>query len=583
MQASDLENQRRTGHRCLRFMPSLETAYRQEREANLPERARPVAASATALFLIYAILDPALLPAELAQQTVLVRLILTCPVILSVWLLSYVPISPRYFARWYAFSYVWGGLNIVLIIALARHQAFPMPYDGILLILMFGYFVMGLPFRTASAGSAIIIFSYLGMEAAFGTPSGEILLNAFFLITANLIGMVGAWLSEQRQRAHFLDRHLLELSREQAEADSAAKTHLISVASHDLRQPLNVVNLLLENLAAADLSDEQRPLVHRLRHSVSHFNGLLGSLLDISRIQENMVRPVPGPLSVNTALQQVAEAVREDAAEQGIELDVQTCAPELAVHADPHLLHRILQNLASNAIQHSGASQITLGMDAGERRHRLWVRDDGCGMSEAEQTRVFETFYRAQATQTGQQGLGLGLAITRELTDMMQGDYGVVSWEDLGSTFWISLPAATAAAAAAEPTPTLAAGPDLPPGETVLLVEDDDEARLALEQILQRWGFRVVSAANGSSARQLAGQGPFDLAIIDLHLPDISGEDLYRSLRNRQTIHCGVLITADTAQKQTYQPAECLWVMHKPIVPSRLRAVLLRLQRAEAI
>lgn len=580
MQATDLENQRRAGHRRLRFMRPLESAYRHERESALPERARPVAASAVFLFLIYALIDPLLLPEALAHQTMFVRLVLTCPVILAVWFITYLPIAPRHFARWYALAYLWGGLSVVLIIALARHQSFPMPYDGILLMLMFGYFVMGLPFRTASAGSALIIFCYLAMEVAFETPLAEILMNAFFLMTANLIGMVGAWLSEHRQRAHFLDRRLLELSREQAEADSAAKTHLISVASHDLRQPLNVVNLLLENLRAADLADDQRPLVQRLSQSVTHFNGLLGSLLDISRIQENMVRPVPDSLSVPGVMQQVADAVRTDAADQDITIEVQPCETALSVTADPHLLHRILQNLASNAVQHSGASQITLGVDAGERQHRLWVRDDGRGMSEDEQTRVFETFYRAQSTENGQPGLGLGLAITRELAGMMHGACGVVSREGLGSTFWITLPAAAATGQTAAVTAT---AQDLPPGRTVLLVEDDDDARLALEEILQRWGFRVLSAANGHTARQLVTDVPFELAIIDLHLPDISGEDLYRDLRGKQAVRCGVLITADTSQKQAFRQSERLWVMHKPIVPSRLRAVLLRLQHTETV
>ncbi|TBW58888.1 response regulator [Marinobacter halodurans] len=579
VQASELEAQRRAGHRRLRFTPTLEELYRDQRQNTLSERARPVAISAVVLFLIYAALDPFLLPAELARQTIMVRLLLTCPVILLVWALSYAPVSPGRFARWYAGAYVWGGLSVVLIIALARRQSFPLPYDGILLMLMFGYFVMGLPFRTASVGSALIIGSYIGVEAAFDTPAPDILMNAFFLLTANLIGMVGSWLSEYRQRAHFLDRHLLELSREKAEADSAAKTHLISVASHDLRQPLNVVNLLLDNLSAADLPPDQRPLVRQLSQSVTHFNGLLGSLLDISRIQENMIRPVITAVPVTTVLQQARDALQTEALEQGVSLAVEHANPTLAVQADPHLLHRVLQNLIGNALQHSNAETITLGVDAGDRQHRLWVRDDGRGMPESEQGRIFETFYRRESSAQAQPGLGLGLAITRELTGMMSGEHGVVSREGLGSTFWITLPAAPTVAA----QPAVPVSNELPAGERILLVEDDTTAREALQQILERWGFTVLSVANGTLARRLARQQAFGLAIIDLHLPDIAGDILYRELREANVVGGGVLVTADTGRKQAYDPAQRLWLMHKPIVPARLRAALIRIQNTEPV
>lgn len=579
VQASEFEAQRRAGHRRLRFTPNLEKLYRDQRQHALPERARPVAISAVALFLIYAALDPFLLPSELAHQTVAVRLLLSCPVILLIWGLSYAPVSAKRFARWYAGAYIWGGLNVVLIIALARRQAFPMPYDGILLMLMFGYFVMGLPFRTASVGSALIIGSYIGVEAAFDTPMPDILMNGFFLLTANLIGMVGAWLSEHRQRAHFLDRHLLELSREQAEADSAAKTHLISVASHDLRQPLNVINLLLDNLSATDLSADQRPLARQLSQSVTHFNGLLGSLLDISRIQENMIRPVMAPVPVATVMQQARDALDAEAVEQGVSLVVEHCNPALAVEADPHLLHRVLQNLIGNALQHSGAETITLGVDAGERQHRLWVRDDGRGMPEREQTRIFETFYRRDTDNQAQPGLGLGLAITRELTAMMRGEHGVVSCEGLGSTFWVTLPAAQAITT----QPAAAMPIELPAGDRILLVEDDDTAREALQQILERWGFAVLSVATGALARHLARQQAFGLAIIDLHLPDIAGDELFRELLAANAVGGGILITADTGRKQAYDPEQRLWLMHKPIVPARLRAALIRIQHTEAV
>tara|TARA_R100001440_G_scaffold24211_9_gene39410 strand:+ start:1221 stop:3020 length:1800 start_codon:yes stop_codon:yes gene_type:complete len=585
---SEFEAQRATGHRWLRFDPAIETCYRHEREAALPERARPVAASALFLFLVYALLDPAFLPPSLAWQTIAMRLLFTCPMIGFVWALTYLPprtgpkpprlsITPAHFARWYALSYLWGGLSVVLIIALARNQQYPMPYDGILLMLMFGYFLMGLPFRTASIGSALIIAAYLLVEVIYQTPPRVIGVNMFFVMTANLIGMVGAWLREHQQRAHFIDRQLLELSRQKAETDSAEKTHLISVASHDLRQPLNVINLLLENLSATRLGNDQAPMVDRLQRSVSHFNGLLGSLLDISRIQENMVRPLPETIIANDALQQMAETCFAVAQRAGITLRAAPSREPVTVQADPHLLHRILQNLVVNAIQHSHGKEVTLGISPGDRHHRLWVKDDGCGLDETTQHRIFDTFYRADSTDNSDPGLGLGLAITRELTQLMSGHYGITSAKGEGSLFWIELPAGRLPD---QPTITTRAPEHSQHLQQLLLVEDDRDSRQGMAAMLRRWGYQVAEADSAEAARALVASETFDLMISDLHLPAESGHELYASLRSARKVRCGVLVTADTGEAQAYIREENLWLMHKPLVPSRLRAVLQRLQQA---
>jgi len=206
---------------------------------------------------------------------------------------------------------------------------------------------MGIPFRTVSILSVLVIAAYLTVEATTGASLRQLLINGFFIITANIIGMVGSWLSEHRQRAHFLDRQLLEASRHQAELESERKTRLITVASHDLRQPLNIISLVLENLTASGLPEQQAGLVSRLKHSVAHFNNLLASVLDISRLQEGMITPEPKQLSPLEVMQQIEETCREQAQHQGIEFTIEMPKQPAGVLADPQLLHRALQNLWS--------------------------------------------------------------------------------------------------------------------------------------------------------------------------------------------------------------------------------------------
>lgn len=450
MDIAELKQQKAAGFRRLRFVPALEQPFRAERDRGLRARCRPVSLSALALLAGYAVLDLAMLPPELAKQTLLVRGLLTTPVILLVLMLSYQTMSARAFARCYTSAYLMGGLSVVIIIALARRQDVAMPYDGILLMLMFGYMVMGLPFRSVSLASLLILVCYLTMEIVVATPRPQVAINGFFLTTASIIGMVGAWLSEYRQRAHYLDRQLLALGRQSAERDNLRKTRLITAASHDLRQPLHVISLLLDNLRPDQLPSDEAPVVDRLKTSLAHFNGLLTCVLDLSRLQENMVTPLPAVLGTDQVLQNLANAVADEAAERGVLFTVGPVS-ESAVRADPQLLHRVLQNLVLNSLEHSGARQIRVSARALDGHLRFEVQDDGCGIDEQTRTQVFDPFFRASSQGAERRGLGLGLAIVRELTELMEGECGVDAGDGSGSRFWVTLPV-SASPVASPPT-----------------------------------------------------------------------------------------------------------------------------------
>lgn len=363
MDIDQLRAQGATGFRKLRFEPELESHYRQIRNQGIRERARPVSAAALLLFMVYAFLDALMLPPSVARDTVAVRLLVTCPVIAGVWWLSWRNIRPETFVRLYGAAYLIGCLSVVAIIGLARLADHALPYEGILLMLMFGYFVMGLPFRSVSVLSMLVIAVYMVVETATGMGARQLMVNSFFIVTANIIGMVGSWLSEHRQRAHFLDRQMLEASRQQAERENQRKTRLITVASHDLRQPLNIISLILENLTADGLPDRQSGLVQRLKSSVNHFNNLLASVLDVSRLQEGMITPEARTLSPLQVMQQIAETCQEQASRQGTQLEVIEPVAPMGVMADPQLLHRILQNLVINALDHSRCTRITLSSE----------------------------------------------------------------------------------------------------------------------------------------------------------------------------------------------------------------------------
>ena len=579
MLLAQLKQQKNAGFRHLKFAPETEQAYQLDRDRAIRERCRPVTASALALLTLYALLDMIMLPSELAWQTVSVRTFITGPIIAMVLYLSWQPISARAFNFAYAAAYVSGGLSVIAIIALARLISFPMPYEGVLLILMFGYFVMGLPFRTVSVASLIIILAYLTMEIATHMAPTQVMINGFFIGTANIIGMVGSWLSEYRQRAHFLDRQMLELSREEAELESSRKTHLITVASHDLRQPLNVISLILENLGTKGLPPSQAALVSRLKASVAHFNSLLVSVLDISRIHEGMVTPECRVLDVGLALRQLVNTCIDDAADRAIRLMLQPPPEPMGVMADPQLLHRILQNLVVNALEHSAATCIEVSAERRGDQVRFEISDNGKGIDDATLAHVFEPFFRADQEPHPHPGLGLGLAIVRQLTELMGGSCGVTSEPGRGCRFWVSFPAAKAPAL--KPITALPQGTHPRDNIRLLVVEDHDEARHWICETLTGWGYRVDGFRAAEEALMHCQNTAADLLISDVHLPGMTGRELFDRLAKEAGLLGGILMSADTSLPQGHDPHRQLWTMHKPLSPMRLRAALVQITRRQ--
>ena len=441
MNTEQLRHQQATGFPRLRFAPDLEQSYRKTRASLIRQRARPVSIAGLILFLIYAAMDVLTLPAELARVTVSIRLAITCPVIAIVaWLAFRAAPSDRTFERLYTLAYFLGGLSVIAIIGVARHMAFPLPYEGMILILMFGYFAMGLPFISASLVSLALVFSYFMTELWSGMPGPAIMSNLFFLMTANIIGMVGAWTSEYRHRAHFLDRQLLDLMHQAARDESRRKTELITAASHDLRQPLNVIDITLENLSPGSGEPGENPVMTQLKDTIRHLRRLLGTVFDSARLNEGMVQADIRQTPLAPIFRDMDDFLADSLGSQAVELQIDHHSADLHVLADPSLLLRVLQNLVFNAVEHSGGSTIRLFAEAIDQQVRLQVTDNGAGLPPELEGTLFAPYVRGQGP-TERPGLGLGLTIVREFVALMHGTCGVETEPGRGSAFWVLLPA----------------------------------------------------------------------------------------------------------------------------------------------
>lgn len=452
MTTEQIRQQQAAGFRNLRFMPDLEAAYQQTRAGLIRQRARPVSVAGLFLFLIYAVMDSLTLPPELAQVTVTIRLAITCPVIALVVWLAYRPFpSDKAFERIYTLAYLLGGLSVVAIIAAARQVAFPLPYEGMILMLMFGYFAMGLPFFSASLVSLVLVISYLMIELWNGMAGSAIATNLFFLTTANIIGMVGAWTSEYRHRAHFLDRQLLDRLHRAARDESRRKTELITAASHDLRQPLNVIDITLESLSPDKDGLVAHPATKQLRDMIRHLRRLLGTVFDSARLNEGMVRADIRPTPLAPIFRDLSDLLADSLGNSEVNFKIDHSAGNLMVLADPSLLSRVLQNLMFNAVQHSGGNVIGLSARRVDAQVLLEVSDNGTGLPPELNDTLFSPYVRGHG-QTDYPGLGLGLTIVREFVVLMRGTCGAETKPGQGAVFWVRLPAVV--------TPTRVSGPD---------------------------------------------------------------------------------------------------------------------------
>ena len=320
-------------------------------------------------------------------------------------------------------------------------------------------------------------------------------------------------------------------AREAAERANRVKSEFLSGMSHELRTPLNGVLGFAQLLALDDLTDQQRDAVEQIAKAGELLLGLVDELLDISRIEADQMTVSLEPVHVGAMLADCLELIGPIAGEHGIRL----VAPpgrqaDVYAVADQQRLKQVVMNLLSNAIKYNrpgGTARV--GVAVPDHRVRISVSDTGPGVRPEEIAKLFTPFERLGAAGTGIAGTGLGLALSKRLVELMQGTIEVTSSLGAGSTFSIDLPLTTG--------PDLVAGDAREPAETplatVLYIEDNVANLHLVETILSRTGkVEIVTAMQGQLGLELARTQAPNLILLDLHLPDMDGEDVARLLLN---------------------------------------------------
>ncbi|MET1078034.1 MAG: hybrid sensor histidine kinase/response regulator [Pseudomonas sp.] len=563
--------QQQRGFRGLRFAPELESAFLEHRVQRMRRRLLLIASSAVLFQLVYTLLDFALMPNAVALSVLPLRLLALASLLLA-YLYCRRPQSPaRRAQRLYGLTYVINGASVALIVHLCWAQGVAMPYDGLFLLLLFGYVLLGLSFRAASLAAWAFCGLFLLLGLLLTDAGASLAYQGLFLGCANLIGSVGAYLQEQGQRSAWLNLRLLDLARLRAEADDSRKLRLLAAASHDLRQPLNAMGLYAQHLLEQAQEPAIRQVCTRLSTSVEQLSRLLQSLLDYTRLTlPGGVHARPEAVNLQPLLGRLVDEARLAAGPEGTPLDLD--CPPLWVRSDPLLLERLLRNLLNNAQRHAQARRIWLRAERQDDAVMLEVGDDGRGLTAAEQQVVFEEFRQLDNPgRNVERGLGLGLAIVRQLAALLEHSLVLQSSPGQGARFRLRL--ALSAAGPAAPAPVLGKALD----GRILLLEDDAAGREALAGLLQRWGCEVWPCADLSEALGVLAEALPQLLISDYRLAAAEdGLSAIEALRERTgRMLPAVLISADVSPElQERCSLVHVTLLAKPLLPARLRQAL---------
>ena len=352
--------------------------------------------------------------------------------------------------------------------------------------------------------------------------------------------------------------HALRAAKSEAENANRAKSEFLSRMSHELRTPLNSILGFAQILKMNQLPERPRECVDHILKGGTHLLGLIDEVLDIARIEAGRMSLSSEPVLISDSIHQVLDMVRPLADTRNIVLAYdrpRSCQQH--VLADRQRLHQVLLNLLSNAVKYNQAGgRVEIFCNKNQAGQlRVSVRDSGAGISEADQTRLFAPFERLSANQSEVQGTGLGLALSKRLMEAMGGSIGLTSLPGQGSTFWIELHCVEAPEEVVRRQELLSAIEikHVPGKRTVLYIEDNLSNMRLMEHIVSyRPHIRLVPAMQGRLGLELAHEHRPDLILLDLHLPDLAGDEVLKKLQadpKTRTIPV-VMISADATPGQ---------------------------------
>ena len=382
----------------------------------------------------------------------------------------------------------------------------------------------------------------------------------------------------------------LRVAKLQAETANMTKTRFLAAASHDLRQPIQAINLFLDSLERTSLSTEQQTITRFLALSVHSLGDLLYALLDISKLDAGLVKPQMSEVLVESMFTALDADFSTLAGQRKLRFKLFYPLQDLVLYTDPVLLRSILRNLVDNAFKYTEKGGVLVGVRKRGGRAVIQVWDTGIGIDARYGEQIFEECFQVgNKLRDRSKGLGIGLSIARRLSRLLRGDVSFRSRPGVGSVFELVVPLAerSADASASVSLENSVIDPlSLPEtrdedseglrGWRVVVVEDDPVVAKSIEISLQTQGVSVEVFFSGESALESPDMLSADFYISDFNLPGIDGVQLLSLIQHKSSTPINaVLMTGETSREQIEFSLSARWpILFKPVGLNKLLALM---------
>ncbi len=450
--------------------------------------------------------------------------------------------------------------------------------------LTLGYKQAFLPYSIPITGSLVTMWLILPSGQYYSVQTGNLLavmivifMFSFFDFSKQLFTYYHSSYSEKKEISKLNIRLNSALSK--AETANQSKTRFLASASHDLRQPIHTLSLLGAALSLQKLDKNTADIAAMIDHSIQGLNLQLNALLDISKLDSDLIKPNISPLCLNVLLDRLKAQFEVQAIDKGLDLKL-SIAEETWVLSDAVMLEQIINNLLSNAVRYTDTGRVIIAVEIHPKIAQVSIRDSGIGIDEAKQEKIFEEFYQVgNEIRDRSEGLGLGLSIVARMSALIDIDVALKSTLGQGSLFSFELPLTT--------TPEHVKAKTTQQSEinftelNILVVDNEVDVTASIKVLLTAVGYKISEAhtidqALDSINTAQSKDRPFDILLVDLRLEEErDGLNLIELIKPLHPDLSPIIISGDSSAERIKQAKEAgIRYLQKPVHSNKLLSAI---------